>query len=59
MSYINEIDILIYESVNEIYADLKNEKFTKLKSFGKEDLYLKIIEKFINKNESKKKKKET
>jgi len=55
MSYINEIDIIIYESINEIYADIKNEKFNKIKSFGKDDLYLKMIEKYINKNISKKK----
>ncbi len=55
MSYINEIDVLIYESINEIYADLKNEKFTKIRTFGKEDSYLKTMEKYINKNESKKK----
>uniref|UniRef100_A0A6C0H000 Uncharacterized protein n=1 Tax=viral metagenome TaxID=1070528 RepID=A0A6C0H000_9ZZZZ len=55
MSYVNEIDIIIYESINEIYKDIKNEKLLKLKTFGKEDLYLKLIEKYINNNESKKK----
>jgi hypothetical protein len=25
MSYVNEIDIIIYESINEIYKDIKNE----------------------------------
>jgi hypothetical protein len=55
MSYINEIDIIIYESINEIYEDLKNEQLTKIKSFGKESLYLNLIEKYINKNNSKKK----
>lgn len=59
MSYINEIDVLIYESINEIYADLKNEKLAKIKSFGKDDFYIKLIEKYINKNVSKKKLKET
>ena len=55
MSYINDIDILIYESINEIYIDIKNEKLTKIKSFGKDEYYLKIIEKYIDKNISKKK----
>jgi hypothetical protein len=55
MSYINEIDILIYESINEIHQDLKDEKFLKIKSFGKEELYLKLIEKNIKKNNSLKK----
>ena len=55
MSYINEIDILIYESINEIHQDLKDEKLSKIKSFGKEELYLKLIEKNIKKNNSLKK----
>jgi hypothetical protein len=55
MSYINKIDILIYESINEIYSDMKNEKLSKIKSFGHEESYLNIIQKYINKNESKKK----
>jgi hypothetical protein len=58
MSHINEIDILIYESINEINQDLKDEKLSKIKSFGKEDLYTKLIEKYINKNNSIKKIKE-
>ena len=58
MSYINKIDLLIYESINEIYSDMKNEKFLKIKSFGYEDSYLKIIKTYIDKNESKKKLKE-
>ena len=55
MSYINDIDKLIEESINEIYTDLKNEKFNKIKDFGKEPMYTKIIEKYISKNDSKKK----
>ena len=54
MSYINDIDKLIEESINEIYTDLKNEKFNKIKDFGKEPIYTKIIEKYISKNDSKK-----
>ena len=55
MSYINPIDNLIYESISEIYSDLKNEKLLKLKSFGKDELYLKLIDKYIKINNSKKK----
>ena len=47
MSYINPIDSLIYESISEIYSELKNEKLLKLKSFGKDELYLKLIDKYI------------
>ena len=43
MSYINKIDLLIYNSINEIYNDIKDEKFKKLDSFGKEPEYEKII----------------
>ena len=55
MSYINPIDNLIYESISEIYSDLQNEKLLKLKSFGKDESYLKLIEKYIKINNSKKK----
>ena len=53
MSYINKIDLLIYNSINEIYNDIKDEKFKKLDSFGKEPEYEKIIHKYIKNNKSK------
>jgi hypothetical protein len=55
---VNPIDNLIYESINEIYSELNNEKLIKLKSFGKDETYLNLIEKYIKKNKSKSKIKE-
>jgi len=52
MSHISKIDEIIYDSINIIYEDLKNEKFTKIKTFGKDVLYLNIIEKYIKQNKS-------
>ena len=55
MNYISEIDTIIYNSIDEIYKDLKVEKLKNIKSFGKEESYLKLIEKSINNNNSKQK----
>ena len=41
------------EFVNKIYNDIKDEKFKKLDSFGKEPEYEKIIHKYIKNNKSK------